>query len=147
MNLKKIYFLFLVLFFYYILSPTILIKYYQINEVSINVVQYYLEGLRYNALNDIPDIYRFIGERIYLYKKIHNENYKYYEIFSICFIIFFTLILSSFFKNIKSNYPKFIIKDNNLIFTLMSTICIFFLLKDLLLLINYYYSEKIILRE
>jgi hypothetical protein len=147
MNLKKISILFLVLFFYYILSPTILIKYYQINEATINVVQYYLEGLKYNNLNDVPDIYRFIGERIYLYKKIHNENYKYYEIFSICFLIFFTLILYNFFKNIKLNYPKFIIKDNNIIFTLMSVICIFFLLKDLLLLINYHYSTKIIQRE
>jgi hypothetical protein len=147
MNLKKISFLFLVLFFYYILSPTILIKYYQINEATINVVQYYLEGLKYNNLNDVPDIYRFVGERIYLYKKIHNENYKYYEIFSICFLIFFTLILYNFFKNIKLNYPKFIIKDNNIIFTLMSVICIFFLLKDLLLLINYHYSTKIIQRE
>jgi hypothetical protein len=147
MNLKKIYFLFLVLFFYYILSPTILIKYYQINEVTINVVQYYLEGLRLNALNEVPDIYKFVGERIYLYKKINNENYKYYEISSICFLIFFTFILYNFFKNIKSNYPKFIIKDNNIIFTLMSVICIFFLLKDLLLLINYYYSAKIVLRE
>ena len=147
MNLKKIYFLFLVLFFYYILSPTILIKYYQINEVTINVVQNYLEGLRYNTLKDVPDIYRFIGERIYLYKKIHNENYKYYEFYSICFLIFFTLILYNFFKNIKLNYPKFIIKDNNIIFTLISVICIFFLLKDLLLLINYHYSAKIIHRE
>jgi hypothetical protein len=147
MNLKKIYFLFLALFFYYILSPTILIKYYQINEVTINVVQYYLESLWYKNLNDVPDIYKFIGERVYLYKKIHNENYKYYEISSICFLIFFTFILYNFFKNIKSNYPKFIIKDNNIIFTLMSAICIFFLLKDLLLLINYYYSAKIVLRE
>jgi len=146
MNLKKIYFLFLVLFFYYILSPTILIKYYQINEVTINVVEYYLEGLWYKNHNDVPDIYRLIGERIYLYKKIHNENYKYYEIFSICFLIFFTLILYNFFKNIKQNYLKFIIKDNNLIFTLMSVICIFFLLKDLLLLTNYHYSAKIIQR-
>ena len=97
MNLKKIYFLFLALFFYYILSPTILIKYYQINEVTINVVQYYLEGLRRNALNEVPDIYKFVGERIYLYKKINNENYKYYEIFSICFLIFFTFILYNFF--------------------------------------------------
>jgi hypothetical protein len=79
MNLKKIYFLFLVFFFYYILSLTILIKYYQINEVSINVVQYYLEGLRLNALYEVPDIYKFIGERIYLYKKINDENYKYIE--------------------------------------------------------------------
>ena len=146
MNLKKIYFLFLVLFIYYILSPTILIKYYQINEVTINVVQYYLEGLRYKTLNDIPDIYKFIGERIYLYKKIHNENYKYYEIFSICILFFFTFILYNFFKNIKLNYPKFIIKDNNIIFTLMSAICIFFLLKDLLLLINYHYLAEIIQR-
>jgi hypothetical protein len=147
MNLKKIYFLFLVFFIYYILSPTILIKYYQINEVPINAVQYYLEGLLHKTQNDIPDIYKFIGERIYLYKKIHNENYKYYEIFSICFLFFFTLILYNFFKKIKSNYPKFIIKDNNIIFALMSTICIFFLLKDLLFIINYYYSTKIILRE
>lgn len=147
MNLKKIYFLFLVFFIYYILSPTILIKYYQINEVPINAVQYYLEGLLHKTQNDIPDIYKFIGERIYLYKKIHNENYKYYEIFSICFLFFFTLILYNFFKKVKSNYPKFIIKDNNIIFALMSTICIFFLLKDLLLIINYYYSTKIILRE
>ena len=87
MNLKKIYFLFLVFFIYYILSPTILIKYYQINEVPINAVQYYLEGLLHKTQNDIPDIYKFIGERIYLYKKIHNENYKYYEIFSICFFL------------------------------------------------------------
>ena len=79
MNIKKIYFLFLALFFYYILSPIILIEYYQINELTINDIRYYIEGYWYKTLNDVPDIYKFIGERLYLYKKIHNENYKYYE--------------------------------------------------------------------
>jgi hypothetical protein len=147
MNIKKIYFLFLALFFYYILSPIILIEYYQINELTINDIRYYIEGYWYKTLNDVPDIYKFIGERLYLYKKIHNENYKYYEIFSICFLIFFYTILYNYFKNIKLNHPKFIVKDYKIIFTLLSIISIFFLLKDLLLIINYYYSVKIILRE
>ena len=93
MNLKKIYFLFLALFFYYILSPTILIKYYQIDEISINSIRLIIDGYHNKYLSDVPNIYKFIGERLYLYKKIHSENYKYYEFFSISFLIIFLFIL------------------------------------------------------
>jgi len=147
MNLKKIYFLLLVLFFYYILSPVILIKYYQINEISIDSIRYVIDSYHNKYLSDVPNIYKFIGERLYLYKEIQNENYKYYEIFSISFLFIFLFILYNFFKNIKLIHPGFVVKDYKFIFTFVSIVCIFFLLKDLLLIINYYYSAKIILRE
>jgi hypothetical protein len=147
MNLKKIYFLFLALFFYYILSPTILIKYYQINELSIDTIRLAVEGYNNINMNEVPDIYKFIGSRLYLYKNIHNENYKYYEIFTISFLGIFSFFLYYSFKNIKASPPRFIIKDQKLIFTFITIVCIFFLLKDLLLLIKYYFSAKIILRE
>jgi len=147
MNLKKIYFLFLVLFFYYILSPAILIKYYQINEISSDSIRYVIDSYHNKYLSDVPNIYKFIGERLYLYKKIQNENYKYYEIFSISFLFIFLFILYSCFKNNKLTHPRFVVKDYKFIFTFVSILCIFFLLKDLILIINYYYSAKIILRE
>ena len=147
MNLKKIYFLFLVLFFYYILSPAILIKYYQINEISSDSIRYVIHSYHNKYLSDVPNIYKFIGERLYLYKKIQNENYKYYEIFSISFLFIFLFILYSCFKNNKLTHPRFVVKDYKFIFTFVSILCIFFLLKDLILIINYYYSAKIILRE
>jgi len=146
MNLKKVYFLFLALFFYYILSPTLLIKYYQINEIPFNSIRLIMEDYDYKYFSDVPNIYKFIGHRLYLYKKIHNENYKYYEIFSILFVIFFLFILYNYLKNIKITHTTFIIKDQKIIFTFVIVICIFFLLKDFLLIINYYYSAKNILR-
>ena len=147
MNLKKIYFLFLALFFYYILSPAILIKYYQIDEISLDSVRYVIDSYHNKYLSDVPNIYKFIGERLYLYKTIQNENYKYYEIFSISFLFIFLFILYSCFKNIKLTHPGFVVKDYKIIFNFVSILCIFFLLKDLILIINYYYSVKIILRE
>ena len=147
MNLKKIYLLFFALFFYYILSPTVLIKYYQIDEISINTIRLIVDGYHNKYLSDVDNIYKFIGTRLYLYKKIHNENYKYYEIFSISFLVIFFFILYNSLKNIKVTHPRFIIKDQKIIFTFIISVCIFFLLKDLLMLINYYYSAKIIKRE
>jgi hypothetical protein len=137
MNLKKIYFLFLALFFYYILSPAILIKYYQINEIPIDTIRYVMDSYHNKYLSDVPNIYKFIGERLYLYKKIQNENYKYYEIFSIFFLFIILFILCSCFKNIKLRNPGFVVKDYKFIFTFVSILCIFFLLKDLTLIINY----------
>jgi hypothetical protein len=148
MKLKKICLLFLAFFIYYILSPIILIEHYQINELSISAIRELVNINHANPFtNDAANIYKFIGSRVLLYKKIHNENYKYYEFFSILFLIFFFFISCHYLKNIKLSYPKFIIKDQKIIFTFIITICIFFLLKDLLLLINYHYSTKIILRE
>jgi hypothetical protein len=105
-----------------------------------------MEDYDYKYFSDVPNIYKFIGHRLYLYKKIHNENYKYYEIFSILFVIFFLFILYNYLKNIKITHTTFIIKDQKIIFTFVIVICIFFLLKDFLLIINYYYSAKNILR-
>jgi hypothetical protein len=148
MKLKKICLLFLAFFIYYILSPIILIEHYQINELSISAIKELVNISDANPFtNDAANIYKFIGSRVFLYKKIHNENYKYYEFFSILFLILFFFISCHYLKNIKLSYPKFIIKDQKIIFTFIITICIFFLLKDLLLLINYHYSTKIILRE
>jgi hypothetical protein len=147
MSLKKIYFLFFALFFYYILSPTVLIKYYQIDEISINTIRLIVDGYHNKYLGDVDNIYKFIGTRLYLYKKIHNENYKYYEIFSISFLFIFFFILYNSLKSIKVTHPRFIIKDHKIIFIFIIVLCIFFLLKDLLMLINYYYLAKIIKRE
>jgi len=148
MKLKKICILFLVFFIYYILSPIILIEYYQINELSISSVRKSVNITHNDPFtNDVANIYKYIGSRVYFYKKIQNENYKYYEIYSISFLIIFFCISCHYLKNIKLSYPKFVVKDQKIIFTFILIICIFFLLNDLLLLINYYYSTKIILRE
>jgi hypothetical protein len=148
MKLKKICILFLVFFIYYILSPIILIEYYQINELSISSIKKSVNITHNDPFtNDVANIYKYIGSRVYLYKKIQNENYKYYEIYSISFLIIFFCISCHYLKNIKLSYPKFVVKDQKIIFTFILIICIFFLLNDLLLLINYYYSTKIILRE
>jgi hypothetical protein len=148
MKLKKICILFSVFFIYYILSPIILIEYYQINELSISSIRKSVNIIHNDPFtNDVANIHKYIGSRVYLYKKIQNENYKYYEIYSISFLIIFFCISCHYLKNIKLSYPKFVVKDQKIIFTFILIICIFFLLNDLLLLINYHYSTKIILRE
>lgn len=148
MNLKKNYYLFLVFFLYYVLSPTILVKYYQIEEFSIESINYII-NLGNQIEIDLPGIYNFTGDRIYIYKKIHNDNYYSYEVFTISFVIIFLFVLYMYFKNIQLNYSRFIVKDKDqkIIFNFISIVCILFLLKDIILLINYYYSAEKILRE
>lgn len=149
MNLKKVYFLFAALFFYYILSPILLIIYYQIDGFSVSFIRHALDFSYSKTSNKegFDKIYFILADRLYLYKIIQNENYKYYEIFSISFSIIFFLKLYYFLKNIKVIHARFVVEDQKFILITISIICIFFLLKDLLLIINYYYSTKTIIRD